>query len=173
MAKFEGNVEGFRTTPGSSLDTNSIVKDGALIGVTRKNLAASEAGIAYMGFTGSHYTLPLATTAVAAVDRGTLVKDNGAGKIAVAAAGDTVIGCLFAPIAIGDTEADVLLATIAVPNGAPVAANVAALTAFGDPADTNYTASEIKTEVNAIITGVNAILSALKGAGLMTADSTP
>ena len=173
MAKFEGNVEGFRTTPGSSLDTNSIVKDGALIGVTRKNLAASEAGIAYMGFTGSHYTLPLATTAVAAVDRGTLVKDNGAGKIAVAAAGDTVIGCLYSPIASGDTEADVLLATIAVPNGAPVAANVAAASAVGDPADTNYTTSELKTALNAAVTKINAILTAMKAAGLMTADSTP
>ena len=171
MAKFEGNFEGFRVTPDSALASNSIVKQGALIGVTRQNIAADETGIAFMTNAASVYTLELATTAVATATVGTPVKDNGSGKIAVAGDGDAAIGCLFAPIAVGDKEATVLLYPSAAENGNPVASNVAALTAFGDPADTNYTTSELKTEINAIITGVNAILTALKGAGLMTADS--
>ena len=171
MGKFEGNFEGFRVTPGSALASNSIVKQGALIGVTRQNLAASETGIAFMTNAQSVYTLELATAAVATAGVGTLVKDNGSGKIAIAGAGDTAIGCLFAPIAVGDTEATVLLSPTAAANGAPVAANVAAASAFEDPADTAYTATEIKTGINAVITTVNAILTALKGAGLMTADS--
>ena len=97
MGKFEGNFEGFRVTPGSALATNSIVKEGALIGITRQNLAAGETGIAFMTNAQSVYTLELATTAVATAGVGTLVKDNGSGKIAIAGAGDTAIGCLFAP----------------------------------------------------------------------------
>ena len=171
MARFEGNFEGFRVTPGSALASNSIVKQGALVGVTRQNLAASETGIAFMTNAASVYTLELASTSAATASVGTPVKVNDSGKIAVAGDGDAAIGCLFAPIAIGDKEATVLLYPSAAENGNPVAANVAAATAFEDPADTAYTATEIKTGINAVITTVNAILTALKGAGLMTADS--
>ena len=116
MAKFEGIVEGFRVTPVAATPANSIIQVGALTGVTRKNLAAGETGIAYLSGPASIYSLSLSTAAVAAANVGDLVTISS-GKIVLADEGDTAYGCLFAPIAIGDTEAVVLLFA---PGAAPV-----------------------------------------------------
>ena len=120
MAKFEGTVEGFRYTPSSALDTNSIVKVGALIGVTRKNLAAYETGIAYMTGPKSIYSLPQASGIAADVDRGTLATID-TGKVKPAGAGDAIIGVYWEDTDNAATEAVIMLADVAIANGAPIA----------------------------------------------------
>lgn len=116
MAKFEGNFEGFRFTPVADTPTNSIVQVGALTGVTRQNFKAGETGLAFLTAPASVYSFPLASAAVATAAIGDLVTISS-GVVSVAGAGDTGYGCLFAPIAVGDTEATVLLFA---PGAAPV-----------------------------------------------------
>lgn len=120
MAKFEGTVEGFRYTPSSALDTNSIVKVGALVGVTRKNLAAYETGIAYMTGPKSIYSLPQASGIAADVDRGTLATID-TGKVKPAGAGDDIIGVYWEDTDNAAAEAVIMLADVAIANGAPIA----------------------------------------------------
>ena len=58
----------------------------------------------------SVYSLPLATSpAVATISRGAKLKISS-GKIAAASSGDSVIGYAWEGVAVGDTEALVLLA---------------------------------------------------------------
>ena len=116
MAKFEGNYEAFRYTPVSNLDTNSVVTVGNLIGVTRDKCAAGDTIMAFLTAPKSVYSFDLPTAAASAVDRGTFVKVTD-GAIAVAGSGDTAFGIVWEPIAVGDTEALVLLldAPITVP----------------------------------------------------------
>ena len=120
MAKFEGNYEAFRYTPVANLDTNSVVTVGNLIGVTRDKCAAGDTIMAFLTAPKSVYSFPLATAAEAAVDQGSLMK-VASGVAAAASAGDTAIGILFEGIAVGDTEALVLL--LDVPQTIPAAAN--------------------------------------------------
>lgn len=124
MAKFEGNVEGFRVTPNSALDANSIVQVGALLGVTRKNLAANETGIAYMTGTKSIYSLPLASGIAADIDRGTLATID-TGKVKPAGAGDKVIGVFWEDTDNAADEAVIMLSDLAVPVGAGLASDEA------------------------------------------------
>lgn len=116
MAKFEGIVEGFRVTPVADTPTNSIIQVGALTGVTRQNLKAGETGIAFLSGPASIYSFPLASAAVATAAIGDLVTISS-GVVSVAGEGDTGYGCLWAPVAVGDTEVTVLLF---VPGAAPV-----------------------------------------------------
>ena len=110
MAKFEGTVEAFRYTPGVALETNAIVTVGSLLGVTRDKCAAGETIMAFMSSSKSIYSFPLATSpAVAAIDRGEAVAIDSAGKIKVAGPGDAVVGIAWEDVAVGDTEAVVML----------------------------------------------------------------
>ena len=120
MAKYEGTVEGFRYTPVAALDTNSVVKVGALVGVTRKNLAAGETGIAYLTGPKSIYSLPQASGIAADVDRGTLATID-TGKVKPAGAGDAIIGVYWEDTDNAAAEAVIMLADVAIANGAPIA----------------------------------------------------
>lgn len=120
MAKFEGNVEGFRVTPETALDANSVVIEGALIGVTRKNLAAGETGLAYMTGYKSIYSFPQASDIAADVDRGTLAT-IASGKVKPADAGEKVIGVYWEDTDNAAAEAVIMLADVAIANGAPIA----------------------------------------------------
>ena len=120
MAKFKGIVEGFRYTPVAALDTNSIVTVGALVGVTRKNLAAGETGIAYMTSPKSIYSLPQASGIAADVDRGTLATID-TGKVKPAGAGDKVYGVYWEDTDNAAGEAVIMLSDLAVPVGAGIA----------------------------------------------------
>ena len=116
MAKFEGIVEGFKVTPVAATATNSIIQVGALTGVTRQNLKAGETGIAFLTAPASIYSFPLASAAVATADQGDLITISS-GVVSVAGEGDTGYGCLWEPVAVGDTEVTVLLFA---PGAAPV-----------------------------------------------------
>lgn len=122
MAKFEGIVEGFRYTPVAALDTNSIVKVGALLGVTRKNLAAGETGIAYMSSPKSIYSLPQASGISGDIDQGTLATID-TGKVKPATEGDVVIGVYWQDTEDDADEAIIMLADIAAPVGAGIASD--------------------------------------------------
>lgn len=117
MAKFEGIYEAFRYTPLAALDANSIVKVGALLGVTRAKCAANDTIMAFMACPRQVYSFPLATDpAVAAIARGTLVTIDASGKIKAAGAGDNAIGTLWEDVAVGDSEALVMIATDITPD---------------------------------------------------------
>ena len=116
MAKFEGIYEAFRYTPLSALDPNSIVRVGALIGVVRDKCAANETIMAFMACPRQVYSFPLATDpAVAAIARGSLVTIDASGKIKAAGVGENPVGTLWEDVAIGDSEALVMIATDITP----------------------------------------------------------
>lgn len=111
MAKFEGIAEAFRYTPNAAVDPNTVVKIGALIGVTRQSIAAGETAMVFMTAPKSLYSFPLATApAVAAIAQGALVAQDSNGKIKAADVGDTAIGILWNAVKVGDNEAIVALA---------------------------------------------------------------
>lgn len=117
MAKFEGNYEAFRYTPLANLDPNSIVKVGALVGVTRASCKANETIMAFMACPRAVYSFPLATDpAVAAIARGSLVAQDENGKIKAAGENDKPVGTLWEDVAVGDSEALVMLATDVTPD---------------------------------------------------------
>lgn len=110
MARFEGNVETFRYTPVADTPANTVVQVGALLGVTRDSCPAGGTVMAFMTGQSSVYSLPLATGLEANVDRGTLATINESGKIAPAAAGDSIIGVFWEGAQTTDAEALILLA---------------------------------------------------------------
>lgn len=120
MAKFEGNVEAFRYTPQTALDTNSLVTVGALVGVTRDSCAAGDTIMAFMSGRKSIYSLPQASGIAADVDRGTLAT-LADGKVQPAAVGDPVIGVYWEDTDNAQEEAVIMLADLAVPVGAGIA----------------------------------------------------
>lgn len=114
MARFEGNVETFRYTPVADTPANTVVQVGALLGVTRDSCPAGGTVMAFMTGKSSVYSLPLATGLEANVDRGALATINDAGKIAPAAAGDSIIGIFWEGATTTDAEALILLAGYSV-----------------------------------------------------------
>ena len=122
MAKFEGMVEGFRYTPVAALDTNSIVKVGALVGVTRQKAAAGETVIAFLTGPKSLYSFPQASGIAADVDQGTLATLD-TGKVKPAGAGDAIIGVYWEDTDNAADEAVILLTDIGIANGAPIASS--------------------------------------------------
>ncbi len=120
MAKFEGNVEAFRYTPQTALETNSLVTVGALVGVTRDSCPAGETIMAFMTGRKSIYSLPQASGIAADVDRGTLATVAD-GKVKPAAAGDPVIGVYWEDTDNAAEEAVIMLTDLAVPVGAGIA----------------------------------------------------
>lgn len=116
MARFEGNYEAFRYTPLSALNSNSIVRVGALIGVTRDPCEAGKTIMAFMTCPRTVYSFPLATApAVAAIARGALVTIDSEGKIKAAGEGENPVGTLWEDVAVGDSEALVMIATDITP----------------------------------------------------------
>lgn len=118
--KFEGNVEAFRYTPQTALETNSLVTVGALVGVTRDSCAAGDTIMAFMTGKKSIYSLPQASGIAADVDRGTLATVAD-GKVKPAAAGDTIIGVYWEDTDNAAEEALIMLTDLAVPVGAGIA----------------------------------------------------
>ena len=123
--KFEGNVEAFRYTPQTALETNSLVTVGALVGVTRDSCAAGDTIMAFMTGKKSIYSLPQASGIAADVDMGTLATIAD-GKVKPAAAGDTIIGVYWEDTDNAAEEAIIMLSDLATSNGAAAATTTAA-----------------------------------------------
>lgn len=106
---FLGMAETFGFTAGSDLSENTLCTAGRLRGFTRQAFKSGERAVAFLSGKMSHYNLELEAAASAAITQGTEVYLTSAGKVTTSASGNTLFGCLYQAVAVGDTFADVLL----------------------------------------------------------------
>lgn len=106
---FLGNVETFRFTASSQVPENSLVTAGRLMGFTRQAFQTGETGIAFLSGKMSHYNIPLETAATVAIPQGTAIYVTSSGQATTTATGNTLVGCLYQAVEVGDEYADVLL----------------------------------------------------------------
>ena len=100
-----GNFDSFRFTAEADAVVNTIVQAGELVGVTRANVEAGEAGLAFMAAPASVYSFEVeALTAAQTMGTPVYVADG-----VPAFTGDTQIGVLWEDAAAGDTEIKVAL----------------------------------------------------------------
>lgn len=105
---FIGNFESFRFTAAADTPVDTIVTAGALIGVTKDNVANGEEGLAFMGIARNVFSLPIEALA-AAQTHGALVYITSGGALSFTSTDNTPFGILWADAASGATDIQVAL----------------------------------------------------------------